>query len=162
MREVFQKEINATLSHPFALPESGFYSITIKASVKPGWRNNWWERFKGILREIVDLRLDDEDLRVEIDGFKFEKPNGKRGLFNSPAAFSGTKTLGKIKTAVFLIELSEGSHTVSFIPQGKAYLESLTVEKIPIRERVEFYPETKAEDENYYSWYTFTLVSQSL
>ena len=162
MKEIFQKEINAPFSHLLNLPESGFYSIVIKASVKPGWRNKWWRGFKDILSEVIDLRLDDEDLRVEIDGLKFEKPNGKKGLFNSPAAFSGTKTLGKIKTVVFLIELKEGTHTVSFIPERSAYLESLTVEKLPNQERLEFYPETKAEDDNYYSWYTFALVNRSL
>ncbi len=162
LKEIFRKEISSTFSYPFGLPESGLYTITIKASCKPGWKNSWWLSFRGSLEDILDLHLDDEDLRVEIDDLKFSKPNGKRGLFNSPAAFSGTKTLGKIKTIVFFAKLNRGGHQIKFVPKRTAYLEEIAVEKTDNLERVEFYPEVKAEDDNYYSWYTFVLVEQPL
>lgn len=162
LKEIFRKEIDSTFSYPFNLPETGLYTITIRASCKPGWRNKWWLSFRGFLEDILDFHLDDEDLRVEADDLKFNKPGGQRGLFNSPAAFSGTKTLGKIKTVVFVVELIKGNHQIKFIPQRSAYLEEITMEKAIDPETIELHPDVKAEDGNYYSWYTFVLVEQPL
>lgn len=162
IKEVIKKEIKSFYSYPFELTENGLYNITIRASCKPGWKNKWWLKFKGFLEDIINLHLDDDDLRVEIDSLTFGKPNGKKGLFNSPAAFSGTKTLGKIKTVVFIAELRKGNHRIKFVSQRSAYLEDITIEKSLNPEKVEFYPEVKAEDENYYSWYSFVLVEQTL
>lgn len=160
VKKEFKTEINSSLSHSFEISEDGIYTITIRASCKPGWRNDWWLKFKGFLEDILDLHLDDEDLRVEIDGIAFKKLKGKRGLFNSPVAFSGTKTLGKTKTVVFLLQLTKGLHTIKFIPDGSPLLESLEIEKINNPQKFILYLNTQAEGENYYSWYTFALVNQ--
>lgn len=162
LKEIFRKEVNSSFSYPFDLSESGLYTISVQASCKPGWRSRWWLSFKGLLEDMADLHLDDEDLRIEIDDLKFGKPHGRRGLFNSPAAFSGTKTLGKMKTVVFLVKLNRGSHQVRIVPQRSAYLEEIIIEKIIDPEKVEFHPEVKAENENYYSWYAFVLIEQPL
>lgn len=162
MIEVFKKKITSPYSHIFDLLEGGLYALSIKASCNPGWRNKWWKKFAIFLEDTSDLHLDDEDLRVEIDGVKFGKPNGKHGLFNSPAAFSGTSSLGKIKTVVFLINLKKGAHKIDFIPHRSAYLEGVTVEKFEESQKAGFYQNAIAENENYYSWYTFALVNLPL
>lgn len=108
------------------------------------------------------MHLDDEDLRVEIDGKAFGKPKGERGLFNSPAAFSGTKTLGKTKTVVFVIYLGKDSHIIKFIPDGSPYLESVEITKFDNPQKFISYLNIQAEDENYYSWFTFIIVNLPL
>ncbi|MBI5465184.1 hypothetical protein HY946_01085, partial [Candidatus Gottesmanbacteria bacterium] len=162
MKKEFKKEVESSFSYSFETDREGLYTISVKASCKPGWRNKWWLWFKGKLEDILDLHLDDEDLRVEIDNIKFRKPKNRQGLFNSPAAFSGTKTLGKTKTVVFLIYLTKGSHTIKFIPDGSPYLESVEIKKLDNPQKFIAYLNTQAENENYYSWYTFALVDLPL
>jgi hypothetical protein len=162
MKKEFKKEVESSFSYSFETDREGLYTISVKASCKPGWRNKWWLWFKGKLEDILDLHLDDEDLRIKIDGIEFRKLKGKRGLFNSPAAFSGTKTLGKTKTVVFIIHLTYGPHTIKFIPDGSPYLESVEVEEIDNPRKYILYLNIPAKDENYYSWYTFTLADLPL
>lgn len=162
MKKEFKTEITSVLIYSFEISEDGIYVITIRASCKPGWRNRWWLTLKGFLENILDLHLDDQDLRIEIDDQVFRKPKGKKGLFNSPAAFSGTKTLGKTKTVVFFLQLARGPHSITFIPDGSPYLESVDVTKSDNPQKIISYLNTKAEDEHYYSWYTFTLVDLPL
>lgn len=142
--------------------EDGIYAVTVKASCRPGWRNPWWLKIKGVLEDIIDLHLDDDDLRIEIDGLVFEKPMGIKGLFNSPAAFSGTKTLGKIKTVILVIHLNTGEHTLRFIPEGTPYLDKVTLELLNDQSKFLSYLNLQTEKENYYSWYTLVLVEQKL
>lgn len=162
MRKEPQQEISSPLTYSFETETEGAYAITVKASCKPGWRNQWWLKFKAFLEDILDLHLDDEDLRVEIDGMVFKKPKGKKGLFNSPAAFSGTKILGKTKTVIFLLHLTRGSHTIKFIPDGSPYLEEVEITQLFTPLRFVFQPNVRAENEDYYAWYTFALVDQAL
>jgi len=42
MKKELQAEIKSPLSHGFEIEDDGLYTITIKASCKPGWRNQWW------------------------------------------------------------------------------------------------------------------------
>lgn len=158
----FNQEINVSLTYPFEIETEGVYAITVKASCKPGWRNQLWLRFRGLLENILDLHLDDDDLRVEIDATVFKKLKGKRGLFNSPAAFSGTKILGKTKIVIFLLFLTKGSHTIKFIPDGSPYLGEVEITQLLNPLKFVFQPNTRAEDENYYAWYTVAVVDQPL
>lgn len=162
MEEKLEKNIKSELNYTLNVEEDGVYAVTIKASCRPGWRNPWWLKIKGILEDIVDLHLDDDDLRIEIDGLVFKKPNGIKGLFNSPAAFSGTKTLGKIKTVILATHLNKGEHTLRFIPKGFPYLERVTLELLDDQSKFRRYFNLRAEKENYYSWYTLVPVKQRL
>lgn len=162
LKKDFNLEIKSPLNHSFDLAKEGLYAISIKASAQPGWKNKWWLNFKKALEDYFDLHLDDDDLRIEIDGTTFPKLDGKKGLFNSPAAFSGTKTLGQIKTIYFIINLGAGPHTIKFIPDGAPYLESLSVEKTEDPQKVNFSINDRAGNENYYSWYTFAVINTSL
>lgn len=162
MKKDFNEETKFPFFYQFEISENGLYSLTIKASCKPGWRNRWWLKFRNILEDILDVHLDDEDLRVEIDGKVFRKPKGKRGLFNSPAAFSGTKSLGKTKTLIFIVYLNKGSQTIKFIPDGSPYVESVEIAKLDNPQKLTFYLNAQAQDEDYYSWFTFALVDLPL
>ena len=162
MKKYFGEEIRSPKLYDFVIEGDGLYVILIKANCRPGWRNKWWLRLKTTLEEILDLHLDDDDLRIELDNYVFEKPNGRKGLFNSPAAFSGTKILGKTKTVILIVNLLRGKHALKFIPDGSPYLESVEVRRANNPRKLAFYVGEKAEDENYYSWYTFVTVDQPL
>lgn len=162
MQKEFNKKITVEFDYDFEIEENEIYAVTVTASCRPGWRNKWWLRFKGLLEDILDLHLDDEDLRVEIDGIVFNKSGGKRGLFNSPAAFSGTKILGKAKTVTFLIRLAKKKHTIRFIPDGTPYLQSIRISKLSSTKKFIANFNIKSEDENYYAWHTFALVDEPL
>lgn len=162
MEEKFNKDIKTEFNYGFDVEEDGVYTITAKASCRPGWRNQWWLKIKGVLEDIIDLHLDDDDLRVEIDDILFRKPKGRKGLYNSPAAFSGTKTLGKTKTVIWIIRLGRGEHTLHFIPERAPYLYSVQIEPLNNRDRFLSYLSIRAEEENYYSWYTLVSVNQKL
>lgn len=162
MQKEFNKKITVKFDYDFEIEEYEIYAITVTASCRPGWRNKWWLRFKDLLEDILDLHLDDEDLRVEIDGIVFNKSSGKRGLFNSPAAFSGTKILGKTKTVTFLIRLAKKKHTIRFIPDGTPYLQSIRISKLSSTRKFVANFNIKSEDENYYAWHTFALVDEPL
>lgn len=160
MKKEFRREVNSPLAYPFETETEGAYAVTVRASCKPGWRNRWWLKLKGFFEDTFDLHLDDEDLRIEIDGIVFKKPKGKKGLFNSPAAFSGTKILGKTKTVIFLLHLAKGSHTIKFIPDGSPYLGEVEINQFVAPLKFVLQPNTRAENENYYAWYTLTVVDQ--
>lgn len=158
IKKDFRLEIKSAVNYEFSLQEDGLYAVAVRASAKPGWQNKWWLNFKRTLEDYFDLHLDDDDLRIEIDGRRFIKPGGKKNLFNSPAAISGTKTLGKTKTVIFVLRLAAGIHQIKFIPDGSPYLESVSVEKSADEEKANFTPQATAENENYYSWYTFAVI----
>ncbi len=152
MLEKFEKQISAPLVLPFEAQTDGVYAITVKASCKPGWKNKWWLKISSILEDIFNLHLGDEDLRLEIDNLNFP--------FNSPSSFSGTKMLGRTKTIIFVLHLKKGKHEIKFIPERFAYLKSLEVETLTSPERIAFYWNIQAEEENYYSWLTITSIDQ--
>lgn len=158
MEEKFDKRVESEINYAFDVEKDGIYEVVIKASCQPGWRNHWWLKIKSFLEDVVDLHLDDDDLRVEIDGITFKKPLGKEGLFNSPTAFSGTKILGKTKTVVFIVHLNKGTHHIHFIPKGLPYLEGIYVNYLTYQSKFLSYLNLRAEKENYYSWYTLALV----
>lgn len=162
MQKEFNKKVAVEMDYNFEIEKDWIYAVTITASCRPGWRNKWWLKFKALLEDILDLHLDDEDLRVEIDGIVFNKSSGKRGLFNSPAAFSGTKILGKTKAVTFLIHLAKKKHTIHFIPDGTPYLESIRISKLSPTKKFVANLNIKSEDENYYAWQTFVLVDEPL
>lgn len=162
MGEKFNRKIESEFSYIFKVNADGNYALTIKASCRPGWGNRWWLKIKDVIKDILNLHLDDDDLRLEIDGIVFKKPGGKRGLYNSPAAFSGTKILGKTKTVILVISLSEGEHTIRFIPDGAPYLESVFIEPIGNQNNFSGYFNLQAEKENFYSWHTSVFVESVL
>lgn len=59
MEKEFNIEIKSPFFYQFELGQSGLYTLTVKALCKPGWRNKWWLKFKGIIEDILDLHLDD-------------------------------------------------------------------------------------------------------
>lgn len=151
----FKRRIEKQESLWFNPEKDSWYVITISARCNPGQRNKWWLSFKGLLEDILNLHLDDDDLRVEIDtNVKFP--------FNSPASFSGTKMLGELKTVVFIVHLSSGKHQIKFIPDGSPFIDEVNVKILDDNKRFTEYFGLTGEGENYYSWFTFALVNLPL
>lgn len=105
---------------------------------------------------------DDEDLRVEIDDFKFPKLENPNRYFDSPAAFSGGELHNHLKTVYFVLHLNQGKHTLSLIPDKSAL-----VKKVEVQEMAEFPNftlnlEEQAEKGNGRPWMTFVLVGVGL
>ncbi|MBU4056636.1 transglycosylase SLT domain-containing protein, partial [Patescibacteria group bacterium] len=133
--------------------EDGIYFIEIIASAK-----SWWQNLKSL-----KSFFNDDDLAVKIDDIEFPKLNGKKGLFDSEAAWNGNNLKGLAKTGIFIINLKKGNHTLNFLADQNPILESISVFKINDNEEINYIPEVNnpAQNGNRRQWMTISLANLS-
>ena len=85
LEEKFNKHIKNEFVYDFDISETGLYVIEINSRAK-SWLQN-------TLKFISFFQ--DDDLVVKIDNEEFPKLSGKRGLFDSEAAWNGNKLKGR-------------------------------------------------------------------
>ena len=165
----FDISLNKTLkdrfSFTFEVPKAGIYFIEITASAK-NKKQNIYPRWlwKLPLPVLSIFGKDDDDLYVRIDGREFPKLGGVRGLYDAPAAWSGTSLKNTSKTNIVILFLEKGAHTLVFHPDETPTLRRIRCEKLETTQRLRYPlrynnpPERKERS----SWYTFTLVDLPL
>ncbi|MFH1546764.1 MAG: hypothetical protein ABIE14_05305 [Patescibacteria group bacterium] len=101
----------------FEIPADGIFAVKITAAAKNAEQNN---------------STDDDDLRVNLDGFDFgkyeihdEKVSWKG--FGTAASFDGASLKGGTKTVYFFANLTAGEHKLEFTVDGKPELKKIEV-----------------------------------
>lgn len=102
-------KINQVTNLEFQIDIAAWYLVSVSARVKSE-------------KQMGKGATDDEDLRVEIDDFKFPKLENPNRYLDSPAAFSGGKLHNRLKTVYFVLRLNQGKHTLSLIPDKSALI----------------------------------------
>lgn len=149
-QEKFNKKIKEKFDYGFEVEKEGLHLIKISARARSQ-------------KQISDNATDDDDLRIEINGRKFPKLDNSQRYLDSPAAFSGGQLHNLKKTIYFLINLSKGIHTISFIPDNEPYLEELSIFGFPKPESgISLDINEQAEDGDRRPWITFALVDLPL
>ncbi|MBI3335099.1 MAG: cell wall hydrolase [Candidatus Portnoybacteria bacterium] len=150
IKKQFNEQFDKPFDYIFVAQAEGLYIIEI------------WARARGE-KQIGKDATDDDDLRVEINGRKFPQVTNPQRYLDSPAAFSGGKLHNLKKTVIFLIQLSKGKHTLSFIPDETPLLEGVSVsyggDKLS---NVDLSISQQAEDGDRRPWITFVLVDLRL
>lgn len=156
MNLIKKENLNLTVknnfNYNFETPEDGVYFIEIIASAK-----SWWQNFKE-LRNFFN----DDDLTLKIDSIEFPKLDGRRGLFDGEVAWNGNNLKGLSKTNVFIINLSMGTHTLTFLVDQKPTLKSIKINKI--NDAINYIPEDNnpAEDGDRRQWMMVVLADLPL
>ncbi|MDO9399125.1 MAG: hypothetical protein Q7T79_00340 [bacterium] len=136
----------------FEIKEDGIYGIEITASVK-SWRQNLFSSnfFK------------DDDLTVKIDDSEFLKKSGKKGLFDGEIAWNGNNLKGLKKTNLFLIELNQGNHTLTFLADQKPKIETIKIYKLK-EEEIIYLPKDNypIQEGNQRQWLTIIFCNLGL
>lgn len=165
----FDAPLNKTLkdkfSFTFEVSRAGTYFIELTASAKNKKQNiypSWAWRLS--LPVLSIFGKDDDDLYVKIDNREFPKLDNVSGLYNAPAAWSGTSSRNTSKANVFILFLEKGAHTLTFHSDGTPTLQRIRCEKLETPQSFQYPikynnpPERKERS----SWYTFTLVDLPL
>ena len=149
MPKQFPQDITKPLAIPFSIGSFGLYALKIVARCQSGDSLG----FRG-----------GEDLRIEIDDLKFREipPKDKPQYYNIPSAWNGTELKGLAKTIYFILPLNKGTHTLTFIPNKRARIESLETQPIKDLRNIVFELNEKAEDGDRRPWYTFALINLPL
>lgn len=126
------------------------YLIEIIASAK-----NWWQN-------IIKIKFGDDDLAVKIDNIEFPKKNNKKGLFDGEVAWNGNNLKGLGKTDIFIINLSKGSHIITFLVDKNPTLKSIKIDKV--NDEINYTPadNNPAEDGDRRQWMTVVLADLPL
>lgn len=150
LEEKYNKKIKENFVYDFEAQKEGLYLIEISARAKSE-------------KQIGAGATDDEDLRVEIDNRPFPKPDNPQRYLDLPAAFSGGKLHGLSKTVYFLINLSQGRHHITFIPDQNPLLEKLDIYFIGDSiAKVDLAIDQQAEDGDRRPWLTVALIDLPL
>lgn len=149
-QENFKRKMTEKFDYNFDIEKEGLYLIIISARARSQ-------------KQISDEATDDDDLRIEINGRKFPKLDNPQRYLDSPAAFSGGKLHNLKETIYFLINLSKGAHTLTFIPDNEPFLEELSIFGFPKPEsEINLDINEVAEDGDCRPWITFALVDLPL
>ena len=150
----FNKYIKDEFVYDFDIPETGLCVIEISSQAK-GWLQN-------TLKFISFFQ--DDDLVVKIDNIEFYKLSGKRGLFDSEAAWNGNKLKGHPQINVFFIYLDAGKHTLRFIANQLPFLETVRICQAINEQNFLFEPVKSYQIErgNRRPWLIFILVGLEL
>ncbi len=150
-KENLNLAIKNNFTYSFEIPEEGIYFIEIIASAK-----SWWQNLKSL-----KSFFNDDDLAAKIDDIEFPKLNGKKGLFDSEAAWNGNNLKGLSKAGIFIINLRKGNHALNFLADQNPILESISIFKIENNEEINYIPEVNnpAQDGNRRQWMAITLVN---
>ncbi|MBI2064106.1 MAG: hypothetical protein HYT66_00075 [Candidatus Yanofskybacteria bacterium] len=102
-------------------------------------------------------------MAVEIDGKEFPKLSGKRGLFDSEAAWNGNKLAGLQQVNLFFIRLEKSGHSLHFIANQSPQLETIKIHKLN-NQGVEIQSDQlpKIEPGNRRPWISIVLVNLPL
>ncbi|OGF22451.1 hypothetical protein A2Y83_04125 [Candidatus Falkowbacteria bacterium RBG_13_39_14] len=106
-----------------------------------------------------------EDLKVEIDGFKFREIPAKnnRQYYNIPPAWNGANLEGLSKTVIFILELKAGKHSINFIPKLGALIEEKPeIMEIKNPNDIKLNLQDQAQDGNRRPWIMLALVDLPL
>jgi len=154
LEEKFNKYIKNEFVYDFDISETGLYVIEISSQAKDWLRNT--------LKFISFFQ--DDDLAVKIDNGEFPKLNGKRGLFDSEAAWNGNKLKGHSQINIFFIHLDAGKHTLRFIANQSPFLETVRIYQVANEQNVVFEPvkNYQIESGNRRPWLIFILVNLEL
>lgn len=151
IQKIFAKE-DKIENYTFDISEEGLYLIEVIASAKSWWQN---------LKELRNF-FNDDDLTLKIDDIEFPKLDGRRGLFDGEVAWNGNNLKGLSKTNVFIINLSVGAHTLTFLVDQKPTLKSIKINKV--NDAINYIPENNnpAEDGDRRQWITVVLTDLPL
>src|SRR3989344_601115 len=154
LEEKFNKYIKDEFVYDFDIPETGLCVIEISSQAK-GWLQN-------TLKFISFFQ--DDDLVVKIDNIEFYKLSGKRGLFDSEAAWNGNKLKGHPQINVFFIYFDAGKHTLRFIANQLPFLETVRICQAINEQNFLFEPVKSYQIErgNRRPWLIFILVGLEL
>lgn len=151
--EKISKTLTSSFDFEFGVSGRGFYLIEINAKAK-SWLQN-------LLKFISFFK--DDDLAVKIDGVEFPKLDGRRGLFDGEAAWSGNNLCGLRKTAAFFIVLDSGIHVLSFLVDQNPYLENIKIYRLENQGKINYLPQNNpAQDGNRRHWLAIVLVRLAL
>src|SRR4030042_566870 len=95
---------------------------------------------------------------VKIDGMEFPKLGGKRGLFDSEAAWNGNNLKGLKKTGIFILNIEKGLHKIEFVADKKPNVHNIAINKVD-GAQIEYIPKenNQAEDGNRRQWITIAI-----
>ncbi len=144
------KKLTERFDYRFPISENGVYAISIAARCQSG--------------EQIQKR-GGEDLRIEIDGRALrEIPAVSKPQYqDTPASWNGTLLQGAKQVVIFILYLPAGEHTITFIPQEGAAIE--TTPRIQLLRdimNIEFQAEEQAEDGDRRPWFTFVFIDLPL
>ena len=145
-----EERIEDGYEYQFEIADEGLYLIEIIASARSWWQN------------LLKIKFGDDDLTVKIDDVEFPKLNGKRGLFDGEAAWNGNNLKGLDKTNIFVANLSQGAHTLTFLVDKKPNLKSIRINKAG--SEINYVPveNNPAEDGDRRQWITLVLAGLPL
>jgi hypothetical protein len=137
-------KITATVVKEFELENFGIYAIVVKAKCNSGSK--------------------EENLRVEIDDIPLREipPVDKPQYFKAPPAWNGTQLKGLPKTVIFLTQLNKGPHTLRFIPDPSATVDSWEWEKVENLRNINFPLNRQADEGDGRPWITVALLNLPL
>ncbi|MDP3697824.1 MAG: transglycosylase SLT domain-containing protein [Candidatus Taylorbacteria bacterium] len=151
--EKINKSISKEFQYDFNISEDGLYILEISARAK-SWLQNTL-KFTSFFQ--------DDDLAVEIDNRKFPKLSGKRGFFDSEAAWNGNRLAGLQQINLFCVRLTQGRHSLHFIADVSPVLETIKIYKSDDRsiglEPSRLY---QIESGNRRPWLIFVLIDIAL
>lgn len=143
------RQITKITEDTFTIDTFGLYAVSITARCKSGKQTG----MKG-----------GENLRIEIDDVKLREipPLDNKQYFDIPSTWNGTDLKGLAKTIIFLLSLNKGDHTLTFIPNPSATIESYAITPIQDPQNISFDFNAQAEDGDKRPWYTFALIDLPL
>ncbi len=154
LEEKFNKHIKNEFVYDFDISEKGLHVIEISGRAK-SWLQN-------TLKFISFFQ--DDDLAVKIDGKEFPKLSGKKGLFDSEAAWNGNKLKNLPQINVFCIYLDIGKHTLRFVVDQLPFLEAIRIYQVTSEQNIVFEPVKNYQigSGNRRPWLIFILVDLAL
>ncbi|MBP7859413.1 cell wall hydrolase [Patescibacteria group bacterium] len=149
METKFPLDITQPLEIPFNIENFGVYALKITARCQSG--------------NLLEFR-GGQDLRVEIDNIKLREipPKDKPQYNNIPPAWNGTELRNLNKTIFFVLSLTKGTHTLKFIPDNGAQIESFETITIQDVRKITFDLNAQAEERDRQPWYTFAFIDLPL
>ncbi len=152
--EILNERIRGEFNYNFEITEEDLYIIEISARAK-SWLQN-------TLRLISFFK--DDDLAVKINNRDFPKLSGKRGLFDSEAAWNGNKLKDFSQINVFFAYFDSGKHSLRFIADQSPLLETIKIYRLTDKRNIVFEPvknyQIKSGDK--YPWLKFIVVDLGL
>lgn len=145
--------VKDTFNYQFDVPETGLHAIEIIAGARSWWQNvKSWRAF-----------FNDDDLAVTLDGAKFHKLNGKKGLFDGEASWNGNNLKGLAKTVLIVANLNKGSHELAFKADVNPVLQNIAIWMAESKE-IKFTPieNNPPQDGNRRQWMTIILLNLPL
>jgi hypothetical protein len=140
------KKINQPWEFNFNVSEAGAYAIRISATCQNG--------------KLLGL-FGGQDLRVEIDELKLrEVPSGnKPKYFDIPSTWNGSNLKRTEKIIVFILKLTEGVHTIKFIPKrGAEILNEPQISKLDSNSSLSVLKDVQSLEKDRQSWVTVVTV----